>query len=167
MPTIFVAYTFLAMTLLAFPGQTPASTQKIVRVFVETSDLGEGDELADRRTSVRDLVAALGAKKKMFAVVDDEAKADVAIEVIQRAYVVPKVVLGIGARPGQSTIGATPVRTAELRVRATVTATTLSVAFKNKNKPADHPRGWRSAADDVADQIAKWVEQRERSSKVN
>jgi hypothetical protein len=31
------------------------------------------------------------------------------------------------------------------------------VDFTNKNKAADTPRGWKSAADDLADQIDKWL----------
>ena len=157
MKTNLLTSALLAMTIFGSAGQTPAMQQKIVRVFVETNDQGDPAEVADRRTSVKDLAAALGSKKKAFAVVEDVDKADLSIEVIERAYNVPKVVFGLGARPGQSTIGTAPVRTAELRVRVAVVPGELAVSLKNKNRAADNPRGWKSAADDLADQIEKWV----------
>jgi hypothetical protein len=157
MTTYLVTSALFAMTFFASAGQTPATPQKIVRVFVETNDQGDPAEVADRRTSVKDLAAALGSKRKAFTVVEDVDKAHLSIEVIERAYNVPKVVFGLGARPGQSTIGAAPVRTAELRVRVTAVPGELAVNLKNKNRAADNPRGWKSAAGDLADQIEKWV----------
>ena len=51
-----------------------------------------------------------------------------------------------------------PVRTAVLRVRLTFGED--SVVFTNKNKPAESARGWKSAADDIASQIEKWIADR-------
>lgn len=132
-----------------------ATTARVVRVFVQTDDGGEPSELAARQASAKDLSAALASKKKTLRVVEDEDSADIVIDVVDRALTIPKVVFGLGARPGEpSAIG--PTKTAVLRVRLT-SATGLGTDFTNKNKAADNPRGWKSAAEDIADQIDKWV----------
>jgi hypothetical protein len=146
----------MAIAVSATP-QAPATPQSTLRVFVETDDIGEPAELGARRTSVRDLEEALASKKKTITVVKDEDKADIVIEVIERAIDVPRVVFGIGARPGQPPGGAGPVRTALLRVRLTMESKDVTVVLSNKNKASDNPRGWKSAADDLADQINKKI----------
>ncbi len=35
----------------------------------------------------------------------------------------------------------------------------MQVSLQNKNKAYDNPRGWKSAAEDLAEQIDKWVGQ--------
>lgn len=137
-------------------AQTPQPA--LLRVYVKTEEAGEGSELANRRQSVTDLMESLVAKKKTFTTVDTEATADLLVEVLDRAVYVPKVVMGIGPRPGDpsSIAGMTqPVRSPVLRVRAT--RGKFAEIFTNKNKPAESPRGWKMAADDLAGQIEKWA----------
>ena len=127
----------------------------LIRVFVHTDDGGDDKERAARRESVRDLSAALADKKKTIAVVTDEHLADISIEVVDRGITVPRVVFGVGARPGQPPGGAAPMRAAVLRVA--LTAAGDPVEFKNKNTVAETGPGWKSAADDLAKQIEKWI----------
>ena len=138
--------------------QTAAPDPSLVRVFIQTDDGGHPDELAARQESVKDLAAALASNKKLLAIVDDEEKADVVIEVIGREVTVPKVVLGIGARPGQPPGTNAPARAVALRVE--LTWSRQSVALVNKNKPLESQRGWRSAAEDLGNQIEKWIAER-------
>ena len=153
--------TLLVVAALGAPGQSqapaPPPNPSLIRVFVATESEGEPRELADRRTSVADLTAALSSKKKSVVIVDDEDKADVVIEVIQRAIEVPKVMVGIGSRPGEPPGGLAPARTGRLRV--TLMFGAMAVNLENKNKTSDNPRGWKSAADDVADRVDKWIDQ--------
>ena len=106
--------------------------------------------------------AALAGRKKLIAIVDDEDKADVVIEVDERTTVVPKIVIGLGPRPGQpSNPAATgPSREVRLRVNATLSHADESREVANKNRANDNPGGWRSAAEDVAKQIEKWLNER-------
>jgi hypothetical protein len=130
----------------------------VARVFVKTDEGGEGSELAGRRQSVTDLSAAFASRKKAFVVVDNEAKADLIVEVVDRSVVTPKVVMGLSPRPGDpSSIAGMngPVRTAVLRVR--VLRQEYTPIFTNKNKPAESAPGWKSAAEDLAGQIEKWM----------
>src|SRR6186713_2022033 len=107
--TLLVAGSALSPGISPFNnGRAPQSqpqTQKPVRVFVQTDDSGVAEELAARRTSVKDLSEALASHKKLFVVVDDEDKSEIQIEVLGRGLTVPKVVLGLGPRPGESSIG--------------------------------------------------------------
>jgi len=156
MPAIFVISALCAaIVAAAAPASTPAQSKAPARVIVFTDDSGDPAELASRKTSVKDLTDALAAKKKLFVGTTNEDDAELLIEVIDRAVTVPKVVIGIGPRPGQSTMASGPARAAELRVRLKTRAGE-PVDFKNKNKAADNPRGWKSAADDIADQIERW-----------
>lgn len=139
-------------------SSSPQPNPSLVRVFVQTDDSGEGHELAARRESVRDLAAALAGKKKSIAVVDDEDKADLIVEILDRGVTVPRVVIGIGARPGEPTGMAGPVRVVVLRARLTFREE--SITFTNKNKPAENSRGWKSAADDIGNQVDKWIRDR-------
>jgi hypothetical protein len=159
--TLLVAASALSPGVSSFnyesAPQAQPQTQKPVRVFVQTDDTGVAEELAARQTSVKDLSDALASHKKLFVVVDDEDKSEIQIEVLGRGLTVPKVVLGLGPRPGESSIGSAPTKTAELRIRVTVTSSDLAAELKNKNKANDNPRGWKSAADDLANQLDKWV----------
>jgi hypothetical protein len=156
MPLAFL----LAAGLASSPAAPVAQAQPaaLLRVYVKTDDRGEGSELAARRQSVTDMSESLAAKKKTFTIVETEALADVIVEVVDRALYVPKVVMGIGPRPGDpSSIAgmAQPVRSPVLRVRAA--RGRFADVFTNKNKPSESPRGWKMAADDVAGQIEKWA----------
>jgi hypothetical protein len=146
----------------AASSATPQA-QQLIRVFVQTEDSGQAEELAARKASVKDLSEALTSKKKLLTVVENEDSADVEVEVVERGVTIPKVVLGIGGsstRPGQPPTAGGPARSAELHVKVTMKSDGLSVKLKNKNKAADNPRGWKSAAEDLADQIGKWVLER-------
>ena len=135
------------------PAQQTAAKGPL-RVFVETDEIG-GD-LAARRTSVTDLTASLATKKKQFLVVESEDKADVLVEVLDRTLDTPKVVIGIGARPGQPPGSAAgPARA--VRLRASVKYTGETTILTNKNSPLENNRGWKAAADDLAKQIEQWI----------
>lgn len=150
----FVIAALLALSLPANVSQRPATPLPAISVFVQTDDGGDAGELAARKTSVKDLAASLAAKKKTLNVVDDEDKALIVVEVVGRALTIPRVMIGLGPRPGESgAVG--PTKTGVLRVRLTVGE--YAVDFANKNKAFDNPRGWKSAADDLADQIDKWL----------
>jgi len=68
---------------------------------------------------------------------------------------VPRMVIGISPRPGEPAGMAAPTRTVVLRVRLTLAGE--PVEFTNKNKPQELPDGWKRAADDIGNQIEKWV----------
>jgi hypothetical protein len=153
----FVIGTMLIAAFALAPVLAESQAEKPVRVFVQTDDSGVAEELSARRTSVKDLSDALASHKKLFVVVDDEDKSEMQIEVLGRGLTVPKIVFGLGPRPGESTIATAPAKNAELRIRVTVTSSDLTTERKNKNKANDNPRGWKSAADDLADQLEKWV----------
>jgi len=151
----------LFLLLLGAPAQATQGAQAdpaLVRVFVHTDDGGDPVELAARRESVKDLTAALAARKKTIAIVTDEDLADLAIEVIDRSLTVPRVVFGVGARPGQPPGGDAPMRAVVLRVELTWADEPFE--FKNKNTVAETRPGWKSAADDLAKQIDKWIAER-------
>jgi len=153
----------LAVALLGVGAQAPtaAPDPSLVRVFVRTDDMGEPRELAARRESVRDLSAALASRKKSLVIVYTRNAADVVLDVLDRGVTVPKVVIGLGARSGDPTTipgMAQPARQAVLRVAMTAGAEPM--IFTNKNKPNDSSRGWKSAADDVVNQVDKWVKAR-------
>lgn len=136
----------------------PQSGPGIVRVFIDTEDRGEPGELATRRQSVRDLTSALSTKRKTLAIVDREDDADLVLEVVNRFVTIPKVVIGIGARPGQPAAQGAVVRVVVLRARLRFGEE--SVDFTNTNKPAETLGGWRSAADNIGDQVEKWIRNR-------
>jgi hypothetical protein len=150
----------LAISLIGSTPFSPAQVPQtdLVKVFVTTDDTGETSELAARRQSVTDMSEALAARKKTFKVVDAEASADLVVNVVDRGLFVPKMVIGLSPRPGDPTAiagMAAPVRSPILRVH--VTRGTQAIIFTNKNKPAESARGWKTAADDLAVQIEKWV----------
>ena len=139
-------------------AQAPSVTPGVVRIHVHTADeVGDERELAERRESVTDVATALAANKKVLVVVAGEDQPDVALEVVGRGWTVPKVVIGMGPRPGQPPgAGVTPVRAVQLRVRLRV-ADRDPVDFSNRNAPLESNRGWKSAADDIAGQVEKWI----------
>ena len=133
------------------------SDPALIRVYIEEA-VGSPDD----QQSGKDLAAALAGRKKLITIVDDEDKADVVIEVDDRTTVVPKIVIGLGPRPGQpSNPAATgPSREVRLRVNATLSHADESREIANKNRANDNPGGWRSAAEDIAKQIEKWLNER-------
>ena len=144
--------------ILASAGQKPVvPPPPLVRVFVKTEAMGDAMELGARRDSVRDLRDALASKKKTISVVSDEDKADVIVEVLERTTTVPKVVFGGGSPnsgpPGTGMAG--PVRNVHLRVKLIYGQEFLP--FANKNSPIESSGGWKTAAEDIAKQMDKWV----------
>jgi hypothetical protein len=61
---------YLLLIALLSQAPSPAPNPSLIRVFVATDQTGAGQELADRRTSVKDLAAALAAKKKSLVIVE-------------------------------------------------------------------------------------------------
>ena len=155
---------WLVLTLPSPASMQSSALPQPVRVFIQTDAVGDPDELAARRVSVKDLAASLAAKRKTAEIVANEDRADIVVDVLSRGLMVPKVVIGLGGlgglgpRPGQPATSSGPVRTAVLRVRLTIDDN--SVVFTNKNKPAESVRGWKSAADDIGDQIEAWIAKR-------
>ena len=159
----------LVITLLGLTGQAPPAPvqpdPRLIRVHVLTADGGHADELAARRVSLAHLAVALSGQKKgtVLAVVDDEARADVVVDVIQRSVTVPKVVWGLG--PSRSGGASSPsmnpqTRHAVLHVTLQMAAGSDRVEFKNKNRTIESEQGWKSAAGDIAKQIEKWIADR-------
>ncbi|NQW04808.1 MAG: hypothetical protein HQ485_12365 [Acidobacteria bacterium] len=156
----------LLLTLVAAPAPemmrqgVPAPSQRLVRVSVVTDDGGDPDELADRRQSVEDLVRSFGSKskKKVLTIVEEPNSADVVLDVVGRGVTTPRFVMGLPSRSGQPGGAPRPVRTALLQVRFVQGEEAIMIA--NKNKPSLSPRGWKSAADDIADQIRKLLASR-------
>lgn len=139
---------------------TAQSDPKLVRVFVQTDDQGEPNELAARRESVKHLSEALASRKKVLAIATDEDQADVVIEVEGRGLIVPRVVIGMAPRPGDPPGGAAMARVVQLTVSVHAQRITEHESFKNKNAPLESQLGWKSAADDIAKQIDKWIADR-------
>jgi hypothetical protein len=143
------------LLLVAFgQGQSQAPDPSLIRVYVHTADGGHAEELAARRTSLKDLATALAARKKLIVVIDDEDRADVSIEIMGRAIEVPRVVIGLAGRPGDPPSPGL-VRLGTLNVSLESGPVTLRLS--NKNRTNDNPGGWKSAAENVADQTEKWI----------
>jgi hypothetical protein len=154
-----------ALAALPLPSEQEATrvTPSVVRIYVHTADSSDARELAARRESVADVAAALATKKKVLSVVSEKEQADVLLELIERGWTVPKFMIGLGARPGQPPgAGGTPMRAVQLRVRLRVRDREETVDFTNRNTPLESSRGWKSAADDIAKQIEKWITDRAR-----
>jgi hypothetical protein len=118
--------------------------------------------LTTQRESVKHLSEALAKQKKLLVLVGKEELADLTVEVKERSADLPKVVVGIGARPGQppASPGA-PARTVHLRVG--LDWKHGDAELMNKNKPLESQRGWVSAAENLAKQIEQWItEHRQR-----
>jgi len=146
------------LLVLALVSQAKPSTPdpKLIRVYVFTEASDDAAETAARRESVKDLSTGLAGKKKTVVIVDDEDRADVAIEVIERTRTVPRVVFGLAARPGQPSSGVPPpARVVHLKV--TLTHRGESVELKNKNSPLESAGGWKSSADDIVKQCERWI----------
>ena len=157
---VFVAIFCLLVSSSASSSQADAT---LIRVYVDSRP-APGDDLglSERQQSGKDLATAIASKKKLFTIVEDEDKADVVIELKERTATVPKLVIGIGPRPGQAGDPGTsaPSREAQLRVAATLAHAEESIEIKNKNRAFDNPGGWKSAAEDIAKQVEKWVSDR-------
>jgi hypothetical protein len=134
------------------PPAPPPPNPNLIRIHVDAG----ADSEPGLRASVKDLAEAIADKKKSLASVDED-KADVTVEVVQRVVDVPKVVIGMGSRPGEPPGGVMPLKTGKLRVELRFGE--MQVSLENKNKAYDNPRGWKSAAEDLAEQIDKWVGQ--------
>jgi hypothetical protein len=137
-------------------GVAAALDPKLIRVYVSAPASDSPDDGALRRESVKHLKSALASRKKDVIVVDDEDKADLAIEVVERTVTTPKVVIGLGPRPGQpGTQG--PSRLVHLYVQLSAPRMLgIELRMENKNRAYDTGPGWESAADDIAKQIVKW-----------
>ena len=144
---------------MASPQSGSAAAQPdpaLVRVYVSTTPAGSPEDSAARRESVAHLKAALGAKKKEVVVAEDEEKADVAIDVVGREVSTPKIVIGLGPRPGQPGTQA-PSRLVHLRVELEAPRLETTLQFENKTRVYDTGPGWKSAAEDVAKLVLKWI----------
>src|SRR6185295_3237387 len=106
-------------------GFPDAQTSRLPRVYVSTSERGEGSELANRQQSVKDLRKALAGKKKTLTLSDDEERSDITVEVMERTTTVPRVRFGPPSRGG-------PSRAAHLRVKLT-RGNDDPIQFTNKN----------------------------------
>jgi hypothetical protein len=155
-PAILLAALVLGQS--APPDRTAPANPALVRVFVHTEDGGHPEELAARRESVKHLADALADRRKTVAIVADDDLADVDIEILGRGLTVPRVVFGIGARPGQPPGGDAPMRAVVLRVKLTWAGDPFE--FRNRNTVAETQQGWERAAGDLAKQIEKWIGER-------
>jgi hypothetical protein len=147
------------------PAATPQSAPNLIRIYLQTADGGHPDELAARRQSLDHLAASLAGQKKgsVIAVVDAESKADIVVDILQRSLTTPKVVFGLGpSRAGGASSPSMnpPVRHATLHVTLEMASGSDRVEFKNNNRATETERGWKSAADDIAKQIEKWIADR-------
>ena len=150
---IFTAWITVGGVASTSAQQKPPLDPALVRVYLHTDDGGHPDELKARQESVKHLAESLAKQKKLLALVESEEQADVSVEVVERRVTVPKLVVGVGARPGQPP--AAPARAVQLLVR--LTHRRVSEPLANKNSPLESSRGWVSAADDVAKQIESWI----------
>jgi hypothetical protein len=152
----------MIVALLCLLIQSPAGTSQpdpaLIRVYIDTKP-GIGDTAALAQ-SAKDLTAALARQKKLFTIVEDEDKADVALEVQDRTVTTPKIVIGIGSGPGSNPASTVPVREGRLHVSGSLVHADESIEIRNKNRVNDHPGGWKSAAEDIAKQVEKWVKDR-------
>ncbi len=89
-------------------------------------------------------------------VVDAPESADLLVEVVDRAITTPKLVIGMAPRLGPLPDPAGPSHEVHLHVAMTHGGET-AVEFNSKNGLLDSTGGWKSAADDIAKQIDKWV----------
>jgi len=140
----------------------PQADSTLIRIYINTRASTDPLGLAEREQSGKDLATALSGKKKRVTIVDDEDKADVVLELEARRVAAPKIVIGIGPRPGDPTNPAStmPSLQAQLRVKASLVHADESNRFSNKNRAYDNPGGWKSVAEDIARQLEKWVTDR-------
>jgi hypothetical protein len=154
------ALTVLMFLTLGYLQSPTAGDPALIRIYVHTADGGQPAELAARRASRKDLATALSQKKKLIVVVDDEDKADVSIEIEGRSIEVPRVVIGLAGRPGDPPVPGL-VRLGMLS--ASLESGPVTLALTNKNRTNDNPGGWKSAAENIADQTEKWVREHRES----
>ena len=151
----------LSGVLLAAVLQQPVPDPALIRVFVQAPDHGDATDLRARQESVKDLTAALATKKKTLAIVTVKDRADVVLDIVERRVSVPRVAIGLGPRPGQpSQPGGNVMRHAELVVELRLELGDEVGELKNQNKVNETGPGWKSAADDVAKHIEKWIGER-------
>jgi hypothetical protein len=152
---------FLVASLVAADPLATMAEQadsKLVRVYVHTGENGERTELAARRSSVTDLGLAIKSKTRELVLVLDRDDADVALEIISRGFIVPRVVFDFGTgRPEPSGRGSPMVRAVQLRVQLELERRDGSQDFQNKNTPRESAGGWKSAAEDIAKQVQTWI----------
>ena len=141
---------------------TPAPDPKLIRVHVQTDEGGDPIELEARRDSVKHLSVAVAEKKKAMVVVSSVSDADVFVNVKERGFTVPKVVIGLsggmGSPSGRPGPASQPVRIAQLRVTLQIAGDTNPTAIANKNRVNENESGWKSAANDVVKQLEKWID---------
>jgi len=153
----------LLLTLsTALPEQPAVQDPKVIRVFVQTDDGGNADELSARRESVRHLQSVFADKKKAsIVVVTIEDDADLVVEVEQRSVTVPKVVIGLsggmGSPTGRPGAPSGPVKVARLHVALTMARGGDPEQVTSKNRANETESGWKSAAEDVGKQVEKWI----------
>jgi hypothetical protein len=150
----------LLTMMFAFTSQSRPAPEAaaLVRVYAHTDDAGDVSARDARRESLKDLRAALTDKKKDLVLVKTEDDADVLVEVVDRTTTIPKVTFGPVVSSGQPSWGtglASPVRAVHLRVSLTHHGD--PVIFTNKAAFIESTGGWRSAADDIAKQVDKWI----------
>lgn len=158
----------LSFCLTGGPQNSAGAAQpdpQLIRVHVQTDEGGIVEELAARHASLTHLADAIAKQKKgkVMVVVAREDTADVVVEVVDRGVHVPKVVIGLGGmgnQPGRPAPLPPPTRLARLRVKATLAHGGDPVEFTNKNRAIDSESGWKSAAEDIAKQLEKWVTDR-------
>lgn len=145
------------------PGASTQPDAALIRVRVETDDGGDAAELAARRESVKHLSAAITGRKKggLVVVANSEEAVDVVVEVESRGVTVPKVVIGLsggmGSSAGRTSPVMQPVRNVQLRAMIGMARDSDPTAITNKNRANESESGWKSAADDVAKQVEKWI----------
>jgi hypothetical protein len=154
------ALTVLMLLTLGYGQSQTTVDPALIRIYVHTADGGQPDELAARRASRKDLATALSGKKKLIVVVDDEDKADVSIEIEGRSIEVPRIVIGLAGRPGDPPSSGL-VRLGTLS--ASLESGPVTLGLTNKNRTNDNPGGWKSAAENIADQTEKWVREHRES----
>jgi hypothetical protein len=135
----------------------------LIRVHVRTSDGGDAAELGALRESVKQLTAALSSKKKsgLTMVADADSPTDVVIAIEERAVTVPRVVIGLsggmGAQAGRPGPAPQQVKVIQLRATIGITREADTSEITNKNRANDSESGWKSAAEDLAKQVEKWI----------
>jgi hypothetical protein len=152
--------TYLLLLALGHGHSQTTVDPTLIRVYVHTAEGGHEEELAARRASRKDLTTALASKKKLIVIVEDEDTADVSLEILGRSIDVPRVVIGLAGRPGEPPSPGL-VRLGTLNVSLGSGPVTLTLS--NKNRTNDNPGGWKSAAENIADQTEKWVREHRES----
>lgn len=141
-------------------GGVPQADPAAIRVHVRAAGAGEAPDL---RESVKHLVAAIAGRKKsgLVTVANAEDVVDVVVEIEERAVTVPKVVIGLsgglGAQAGRPGPPVSPVKAVQLRATIGIAREADSDPIVNKNRANDSESGWKSAAEDLAKHVERWV----------